>query len=133
MGVDLVVLCANPWSAYRVGVDILRDNGRMSILSLPGRGEEALDFNPLALQWFYGKALTIIAVNGRSAYRYPLEEERFSLLRSCEHLLSMMADGTLEPGRLITHRLSSERMTEAYEMAYQREKSMVGVIFQWQD
>ena len=131
IGVDLVVLAANPWPAYRVGVDILRENGRMAVLSLPGRGEEALDFNPLALEWFYGKALTIIAVNGHAPYRYPMEEERFSLLRSCEQLLAMMEDGSLQPGRLITHRLPPERMTEAYEMAYRREKSMVGVVFEW--
>ena len=131
VGVDLVVLGANPWPAYRVGVDILRENGRMAVLSLPGRGEEALDFNPLALEWFYGKALTIIAVNGQAPYRYPIADERFSLLRSCEHLLAMMRDGSLQPGRLITHRLPPERMTEAYEMAYRRDKSMVGVVFEW--
>ncbi len=43
-----------------------------------------------------------------------------------------MERGVLEPERLITHRLPCDRMVEAYEMAYRREKSMLGVIFEWQ-
>ena len=50
-GVDLVVLTANPWPAFRVAAQVVRKNGRITFLSLPGRGEPALDFNPLALEW----------------------------------------------------------------------------------
>ena len=46
-GIDLVVLTANPWPAYRTAVEIVRPNGRVSIVSLLGRGEADLDFNPL--------------------------------------------------------------------------------------
>jgi threonine dehydrogenase-like Zn-dependent dehydrogenase len=49
------------------------------------------------------------------------------------HTLSLMADGGLEPKRLITHRMHYSEMVQAYEMAYHREKSMLGVIFQWKD
>jgi threonine dehydrogenase-like Zn-dependent dehydrogenase len=45
----------------------------------------------------------------------------------------MMADGRLEPKRTVTHRLHYTEMVRAYEMAYRREKSMLGVIFQWDD
>lgn len=131
VGVDLVVLAANPWPAYRVGVEILRENGRMAILSLPGRGEADLDFNPLALSWFYRKGLTLISINGASAYRYPAGEARFSIERGCEYLLTLMVDGRLQPGRLITHRLPFHRMVEAYDLADRREKTMVGVVFDW--
>jgi L-iditol 2-dehydrogenase len=41
-GVDLVVLAANSWSAYAMGMEIVRKNGSMAILSLPGRGEPQL-------------------------------------------------------------------------------------------
>jgi hypothetical protein len=39
----------------------------------------------------------------------------------------------LEPKRLITHRFHYSEMVQAYEMAYAREKSMVGVIFSWEE
>ena len=44
-----------------------------------------------------------------------------------------MADGLLEPSRLVTHRYHYSEMVEAYEMAYHREKQMLGVIFNWQE
>ena len=42
-----------------------------------------------------------------------------------------MADGLLEPKRLITHRLHYTKIAEAYEMALQRDKSMMNVVFDW--
>ena len=59
-GFDLVVLTANPWSAFRLSVEMARAGGRISILGFPGRGEAPPDFNPLDPKWFYGKQLTLI-------------------------------------------------------------------------
>jgi polar amino acid transport system substrate-binding protein len=137
-GIDLVVLTANPWPAYRTAVEIVRPNGRVSIVSLLGRGEEALDFNPLSMQYFYIKGISLIAVSGPAGYLYPnesgqplLAQDRYAADRTAEHMLSLMADGRLEPKRLITHRFHYSQMVQAYEMAYGREKSMLGVIFDW--
>ena len=44
-----------------------------------------------------------------------------------------MADGRLEPSRVITHRMKYTEMAQAYEMAYRREKSMLGVVFDWRE
>jgi threonine dehydrogenase-like Zn-dependent dehydrogenase len=143
VGIDLVILAANPWPAYRTAMEVVRTNGRVAILSLPGRGEPALDFNPLELEWFYGKALSIIAVAGPSGYTFPTVqtlpfgrvvesgEARFNRVHGCEYLLDLIHERRLQPGRLVTHRLPYGRMLEAYEMAYRREKSMVGVVFDW--
>lgn len=130
-GIDLVIQTANPWSAYQTSVEIVRPGGRVSIVALPGRGEPALDFNPLDMKWFYQKGISLIAVSGRSGHLFPGREERFSHRRECEYVLSLMADGKLEPKRLITHRMPYTDMAEAYEMIYRREKSMLGVIFDW--
>ena len=133
MGIDLVVLAANPWPAYRAAVESVRPGGRISILSLPGRGENDLDFNPLALKWSYTKSLTIKVVAGAPPYLYPLPDgsPRFSFDRGLEYLLHLMEDGAICPGDLITHRLPYDQAVDAYEMAYHRDKSMIGVIFQW--
>ena len=132
-GVDLVILTANPWSAYRTAVETVRHNGRVSIVALSGRGEKPLNFNPLAMEYFYIKGISLIAVCETDGYLYPSREERFDDERSCEHVLSLMQEGRLEPKRLITHRFPCTDMVEAYEMAYRREKEMLGVIFQWKD
>lgn len=138
-GIDLVILTANPWPAYRTALDVVRPDGRVSIVSLLGRGEAALDFNPLAMERFYAKGISLIAVSGAAGYLYPpghaggTTVDRFSADRAAAHVLDLMADGKLHPSSLITHRFHYAQMVEAYELAYQREKSMLGVIFEWQD
>ncbi len=132
-GIDLVILTANPWPAYRTALEIVRINGRVSIVSLPGRGEEPLDFNPLSMDWFYDKGISLIAVSREAGYLYPTSEGGLSWSRSCQHMLKLMADQGLEPKRLVTHRFHYSEMAKAYEMAFHREKSMLGVIFNWQD
>ena len=142
VGIDLVILTANPWSAYRTSLQVVRPNGRISVVSLLGRGEPPLDFNPLAMEWFYSKGISIIAVSGPAGYLYPNTaqhssldtiQNRFAADHAAAHVLSLMADGRLEPKRLITHRFHYTEMVKAYEMAFHREKSMLGVIFNWQD
>lgn len=141
-GIDLVVLTANPWPAYRTAVEIVRPNGRLSIVSLLGRGEAPLDFNPLSMQYFYIKGISLIAVSGPAGYLYPndsanplLMQDHYAADRNAAHILSLMVPSAgrpyLEPKRLITHRFHYSEMAQAYEMAYQREKAMLGVIFTW--
>jgi threonine dehydrogenase-like Zn-dependent dehydrogenase len=138
-GIDLVVLTANPWPAYRTAVEVVRPNGRVSIVSLLGRGEAPLDFNPLAMQYFYSKGISLIAVCGPAGYLYPdatsapfCAGDRYAADREADHMLALMADGRLEPSRLVTHRFHYSQIAEAYEMAYHRNKSMLGVIFSWE-
>jgi threonine dehydrogenase-like Zn-dependent dehydrogenase len=139
-GVDLVILTANPWPAYRTALQTVRPNGRVSIVSLLGRGEAALDFNPLAMELFYIKGISLIAVSGPAGYLYPeAGPARGSVAdpyegdRRAAHVLSLMAEGRLQPSRLLTHRFHYSQMAEAYEMAYHRQKSMLGVLFDWQE
>ena len=138
-GVDLVILTANPWPAYRTALQIVRENGRVSIVSLLGRGETALDFNPLSMSLFYTRGISLHAVSGPAGYLYSngtesaTVENRFSNDRAAAYMLSLMADGSLEPKRLITHRFHYSEMVKAYEMIYHREKSMLGVLFTWKD
>ena len=139
-GIDLVILTANPWSAYRTALEVVRPNGRVSIVSLLGRGEEPLEFNPLSMELFYTKGISLIAVSGPAGYSFPdrgnnpmTTTDRFAADRNADHVLSLMADGVVEPQKLITHRFHYTEMVEAYEMAFHREKSMLGVIFTWKE
>lgn len=139
-GVDLVILTANPWPAYRTSCEIVRYGGRVSVVSLLGRGEEPLDFNPLYTGYFYNKGIHLIAVNGEAGYLYPgqIESGKVAPVKQpweewCEHLLALMSEGLLEPKKLITHRFHYSEMVKAYEMAYHRDKNMLLVTFDWRD
>lgn len=128
---DLVVLTANPWSAYRLSVDMLRVGGRLSILGFPGRGELPASFNPLDPKWFYGKQLTLIGAGMSPRVNCQPSEIRFNLRRNLEYLFSLMASGTICLEPLISHRFPAERMQEAYELAKQHSKSLVAAVFDW--
>lgn len=138
-GVDLVILTANPWPAFRTALQSVRENGRVSIVSLLGRGETPLNFNPLSMELFYTKGISLHAVSGPAGYLYPnggispMIENRYDNDRTAVHILSLMEDGLLEPKKLITHRFHYTKMVEAYEMAYNRQKSVLGVIFSWKE
>jgi threonine dehydrogenase-like Zn-dependent dehydrogenase len=123
-GCDVVVLAANPWPAFRVAAEISGKDGRLAVLSLPGRGEPPLDFNPLSMEWFYRKELSIIAVSLTDSDRLHLED-------NLVYLLDLMEQKKIAPERMITHRLPYMNMRDAYEGAYARDKSMIGVVFQW--
>ena len=92
------------------------------------------------MELFYIKGISLIAVSGPAGYLYPnggypdmTMDDRYAADRNSAHMLSLMAAGRLEPKRLITHRFHYADMVNAYEMAYKHEKSMLGVVFNWQD
>jgi len=120
--VDVVVLTANPWAAFRQSVEMVRTAGRVSILGFPGRGEAPPDFNPLDARWLYGKQLTLVG-SGFST-------ERFSRVRNIEYIVSAMAH-TNAFDRIISHRLPAAQMREAYELARLHDKSLQAAIFDW--
>ena len=102
-GIDLVILTANPWPALRTSCEIVRNNGRVGIVALPGRGEPPLDFNPLDMNWFYSKGISLIAINGQVGYQYPSDNgNRRDWPSMCRFTLDLMRNGKLEPKRLVT-------------------------------
>lgn len=133
-GIDLVILTANPWPALRTSCEIVRNNGRVGIVALPGRGEPPLEFNPLDMKWFYFKGISLIAINGQVGYQYPPDQgDRRDWGSMCRFTLDLMRNAKLEPKRLITHRMHYSQISEAYEMIFHREKNMMGVVFNWKE
>ena len=130
-GADIVVLTANAWDAFRLSVNIVRRNGRVSILGFPGRAHPQPAFNPLDPAWFYAKQLTLLGAGFAPRTDCPPAELRFNVRRNLEYILELMVSQALRLDSLITHRLSAARMKEAYELASQHSKEMVGTVFQW--
>jgi threonine dehydrogenase-like Zn-dependent dehydrogenase len=130
-GADIVVLTANSWDAFRLSVSIVRRNGRVSILGFPGRAQPQPDFNPLDPTWFYAKQLTLLGAGFAPRIDCAPAELRFNVRRNLEYILDLMASQAMRLDSLITHRLPVARMKEAYELASQHSKEMVGAVFQW--
>lgn len=130
-GIDVVVLTANPWSAFRLSVDMARTGGRISILGFPGRGEPPPDFNPLDPKWFYGKQLTLIGAGFSPRAECQPADIRFNLRRNLEYLFALMANGAVSLEPIITHRIPAVHMKDAYELAKQHSKSLIAAVFDW--
>jgi threonine dehydrogenase-like Zn-dependent dehydrogenase len=130
-GADIVVLTANSWDAFRLSVSIVRRNGRVSILGFPGRAQPQPNFNPLDPTWFYAKQLTLLGAGFAPRTDCAPAELRFNVRRNLEYILDLMASQAMRLDSLITHRLPVARMKEAYELASQHSKDMVGAVFQW--
>lgn len=129
--VDLVVLTANTWPAYRLSVEIARYAGRVSILGFPGRAQPAPDFNPLDPAWFYGKQLALFGAGFSPRVECRPGEIRFNLRRNLEYILDLMSRGDLNLEPLISHRLPWHRMREAYELAAAHSKELAAAVFDW--
>jgi len=110
---------------------IVRRNGRVSILGFPGRAQPQPNFNPLDPSWFYAKQLTLLGAGFAPRTDCPPAELRFNLRRNLEYILDLMASEALCLDSLITLRLPAARMKEAYELASQHSKEMIGTVFQW--
>ena len=131
--IDLVVLTANPWRAYRLSVEMARYRGRVAVLGFPGREEGAPDFNPLDPEWFYGKQLSLIGSGFAPRTDCAPGEVRFNLRRNLEYILALMANGELRLEPIITHRLPAARMREAYELAHAHSKELMAAVFDWRN
>jgi len=129
--IDVVILTANSWDAYRVAVDIARPYGRLSVLGFPGRGQASPCFNPFDPRWFYRKSLAIIGAGLIPRLECEPAVLRFNLRRNLESVLALMASGALQTEPIISHRLPAGQMKLAYELAARHDKALTGAVFDW--
>lgn len=128
---DLIVLTANTWDAYRESVDIARFGGRISVLGFPGRAQPEPGFNPLAMEWFYGKQLILAGSGFSPRADVPPQEIAFNVRRNIEMIFDYARRGKLPLERIITHRFPGRQMVDAYELALTHSKTMAAAIFDW--
>ena len=132
-GVDIVVLTANTWDAYRRAMEAARFGGRVTVLGFPGRAQPAPQFNPLDARWLYGKQLTIAGAGFLPRVECAPADIRFNLRRDLVYVLELMESGRLDLAPVISHRFASHRMREAYELASQHSKDFSAAVFDWRD
>ena len=72
--------------------------------------EQPLDFNPLSMELFYNKEISLISVSHHAGDSYPADDrDRFGHKTAIAYVLDLMADGTLKPVQLVTHRDARSR------------------------
>jgi hypothetical protein len=114
---DLIVLTANTWDAYRESVDIARYGGGIGVLGFPGRAQPDPGFNPLAMEWFYGKQLILAGSGFSPRAEVPPQEIAFNVRRNIELIFDYARRGKLPLDRIITHRFPAHQLVDAYEFS----------------
>jgi len=91
--VDLVVVTSNTWDDWKLALSAVKNEGIISVLGFPGRGQSAPDFNPLEPKFLYAKKLTIVYC-GRDLLK--------TVSWNCGMLLDLILKGRLHPEKLIS-------------------------------
>ena len=109
-GVDAVLECVGSPDATRLGVDLLRPGGTLAAAGVHAEG--ALAFGPVEA---YDKNLTYRA--GRCSAR-----------RLMERTLPLVAEGGLDLGRMVSHRVPLEEGPQAYRLFDERRAGCTKVL-----
>ncbi|MEW5979488.1 MAG: zinc-binding alcohol dehydrogenase [Acidobacteriota bacterium] len=130
-GLDLILVCADAWSALRTAIHLSRRNTRIVVLAFPGAGQEPAPFDPFEPADFYNRSLSYIASSWMPTDEYPPEYQRFTVPRMYGYILDLMAGRRIDVSPLLTHRFPIGRIRDAFELALSKDKSVIGVVFDW--
>jgi threonine dehydrogenase-like Zn-dependent dehydrogenase len=130
-GVDLVIVCTDSWEAMKTAIKISRRNTRIAVLAFPGVGQGPSPFEPFEPADFYNRSLSYIAVSWMAMDDYPPEYQRFTRKRVYRYILDLMARGRIDLSPLVTHHFPITRIKDAFDLALSRDKSVLGVVLDW--
>ena len=131
-GIDLVIVCADSWSAMKTAIDISRRNTRIAVLGFPGIGQDSPpSFDPFEPADFYNRSLSYIAVSWTPSEDYPPEYQRFTVKRVYAYILDMMSRRRIDPSPVLSHRFPIARLKEAFELTLSKDRGAVGIVFDW--
>jgi threonine dehydrogenase-like Zn-dependent dehydrogenase len=130
-GIDLVIVCADAWSATRAAIDMSRRHTRIAFLSFPGVGQGPAPFDPFEPGDFYNKSTSYIAVSWMPSGNEPPEYQRFTSPRIYRYILDRMARGRIDLSPLVTHHLPIARVKEGFDLVVNKDRSAMGIVFDW--
>jgi predicted dehydrogenase/threonine dehydrogenase-like Zn-dependent dehydrogenase len=137
-GADLTLICAGTSSNQPVELAgaITRKKGRVSVTGAVGMD--------LPREPYYRKEISFAVSCSYGPGRYDLDYEeggvdypyafvRWTEGRNIEAVLDLIAAGTLDPGKLVTHRIPFEEAPEAYELIAAGKEPFCGILLEYPD
>jgi threonine dehydrogenase-like Zn-dependent dehydrogenase len=127
-GIDLVVETASTWSAVRTASEVVRPEGRISIVALhPGEAE----YNPIG-EHFYRKQLALISTSFAPLEDYPSNRVRFTLRRNCADILDGLAAGRISYAPAVTDRIHFSELPATFERLANGDRTIGAVAVDWE-
>jgi threonine dehydrogenase-like Zn-dependent dehydrogenase len=130
-GADIVINTSDAWSDWQLALRCARRGGVIMVLGFPGRGLPPAENNPLASEFLYDRALTIKQVAHVCERDVPPIESRFTLKRNLAHIFNLLQQQRLDPTPLLSHRMSSNTLSEALNELEQRRVSSKTILLDW--
>jgi threonine dehydrogenase-like Zn-dependent dehydrogenase len=130
-GIDMVVVCADSWSALKTAIDLSRRNTRIVALAFPGAGQGPAPFDPFEPSDFYNRSLSYVASSWMPTDDYAPEYQRFTVPRIYRYILDLMARQRIRTSSLVTHRFPIDQIQSAFQLALTKDKSVIGIVFDW--
>ena len=124
--VDVVIECTAEASLIPEELEVLRDQGRLLMLSSP-REATTFDFHDLCNR----RSLSLIGAHGFSHPAVATPDNPWTGQRHGELFLEWLAAGRMRIDELISHHFSYQRAERAYELLANRRDDALGVIFEW--
>lgn len=132
-GIDLIAVCADAWGALQTAIRLARRSTRIAILSFPGVGQGPAPFDAFEPAEFYNKALSYISLAWSPSDDSPPEYQRFTVQRIYRYILDQMAHNRIDLARIITHRFPLTQVRDAFELIASKNKSAIGIVFDWSE
>lgn len=133
-GIDIAIETASTWSAIRTCTEVVRQEGRISIVALhPGDAK----YNPIG-ELFYRKQLSLISTSftpgwGLVGEDYLPERVRFTLRRNCQFILDGLAAGTIRYAPAVTHQIHYSGLPDMFERLVEGDRSMGAIAVHWNE
>ncbi len=130
-GIDLVIVCADPWAATKTAIAIARRKTRIAVLAFPGIGQGPAPFEVFEPADFYNHSLSYISVGWMPSDDYPPEYQRFTVKRIYRYLLDRMATRRIDLSSIATHRVPVSRVKDAFDLLLRKDRSAIGIVLDW--
>lgn len=126
-GIDLAMETASTWPAIRTCSEIVRQEGRISIIALH---PDNVEYNPIG-ELFYRKQLSLISTSYTPRDDALPERTRFTLRRNCQYILDGLASGAIRYEPAITHRIHYSELPGQFERLMSGDRTMGAVAVRW--
>lgn len=128
IGIDLAVEAAGTGSAVHTACEVVRPEGRVSIVALhPGDAE----YNPLG-ELFYRKQLSLVSTSYVPREDYPPARVRFTLRRNCDFILDSLATGIIRYAPAVTHRICFSELPATFKRLAEGDRTMGAIAVHWE-
>jgi len=130
---DVVITTSGAWNDWTIALEVAAQNGLISVLGFPGRGENTPLNNPLDSQYFYTKQLRIQAVGKSPENNDSRNYLSFNQKDNLSFILNEMDLKKLKPNELISNNYQWNDLEEAYLNLISKKDSPITYVLEWKE